>query len=106
MTLTEEDIEYFRGVLKQKVRNTAAIDKICDLALRGLATMPRPIEEAPKDGTSIILIDGRGATQGFWIPEIEESSDQPPYAAGWLSTLGDDMDPTHFIPLSALEVKP
>ena len=65
--ITKEQIEKFRdvtlfmckewaGALADK--NTSSFDytnSICDLALRGLETHPKPIAQAPRDGRKIIL---------------------------------------------------
>jgi hypothetical protein len=82
--------------------------EVRSLALRGLATMPRPIEEAPRDGTVILLITGELVTQGAWHEGVWVVS-VPPYSAEdfhnlmpWLSAGPLRFEPTHFAPLSAL----
>ena len=77
------------------------LDALCEMALGYLAMQPRPIAEAPKDGTWIL---GRWPTQTRWTFVIIQ----------WMYEGWHDQDgamcsilPTHFIPLSALQkVKP
>jgi hypothetical protein len=72
------------------------IKELCTLAKRGLATMPRPIAEAPKDGTEILGMTERGIHESVYWNEISRTW-RGPYT-------GLDLpSPTHFIPLSALE---
>lgn len=84
----------------------SAISEIETLTLRGLATSWRPIEEAVKDGSHYLL-----GHQGAWLGEGYWGSVRGNY--GWKHLHPDDerqdywMDsPTHFIPISALELKP
>ena len=87
------------------------IKDLCTLAKRRLATMPRPIADAPRDGTEVLLIRrtkyfpfiGVGS---FGIARAQDDG----YRAGlgqpnWLQydKIHLAADPTHFIPLSALE---
>jgi hypothetical protein len=78
------------------------VHEICTLALQALDMRPRPIAEAPKDGRSVILIDGKGATQGFWMEGVDSDHDTPGFPACWSNMSGDQMEPSHFIPLSSL----
>ena len=72
------------------------VDDLYTLAKRGLATMPRPIAEAPKDGTEILGMTERGIHESVYWNEISRTW-RGPYT-------GLDLpSPTHFIPLSALE---
>ena len=58
------------------------------LARRGAAVQWRPIEEAPKDGTHILVTNGKKQAATYWWP------------AGWMGTTHWGMnDPTHFMPL-------
>ena len=68
------------------------------LARRGAAVQWRPIEEAPKDGTCIMV----GA--GKWEPEVACWSDSV-WLTGWYcgggrsDSYGPSFNPTHFMPL-------
>ena len=108
--MTEEQVEAWRKAFSPNVTTNIAeinavkseIDKLCDLALRGLRTMPRPIEEAPKEGVEHCLVKGgsRGEQWRYYnfldMPfyRVEAANGTPILAA-----------PTHFIPLKALETE-
>jgi hypothetical protein len=105
MTLTREDIE--ARVKNAKSNGAATIGsaeliELCTLALSALEMQPRPIADAPKDGSSMILIDGKGAAQGFWMEEVDSDHDTPGFPACWSNMSGDVMEPSRFIPLSSL----
>jgi len=81
--------------------------RILALARRGAAVKWRPIEEAPKDGSVIMLRHGDYMTQGGWWKN-EWMVSVPPSAEGlmncdtWASLCQCPFTPTLFIPLSAL----
>lgn len=92
--LTAEDIEAIRvGYTPEKRFD---LTRLCDLALRGLATRKRPIEEAPKDGSPVLLLrGGHGWKQGYWSTVFDCWFIQ---GIGFIS----GGPPTHFIPLKSL----
>lgn len=69
---------------------------------RGRASGWQPISEAPKDGTSVLLSDGKQVTYGGWISAADqgaEPGEEHLIAAGWWSVDLSDNNPTHFLPL-------
>lgn len=114
-TDTHENDEQF--VERMRVRGAWApdsdISRLFDLALRGAAVRWRPINEAPKDGTWLLLADDRG---DFCKAKWEEAftttyhrDGNPPHTTErdisfWADRYGDfcPLTPTHFIPLTAL----
>jgi hypothetical protein len=119
MTLTREQIESWRAEFNRDpddMYSPGAIQELralCDLALAGLAVQPRPIEEAPKDGTWLLFF-GRNSTRQRMIPVVIAWS-PPGLGEGWRDSAGgasmDSLVATggDFIPLSALpkpEAKP
>lgn len=77
-------------------------DRLIALARIGASVMPRPIEEAPEDGTKILLMgNGPGfwATEGAWVGHASEWRD----ATSFTFKL---VEPHSWLPLSALQVKP
>ena len=107
--ITKEQIKYFFSKAR---REFGDCNDIKALALRGLATMPRPIEEAPKDGSYILAFGGE---HGSELSGHEyEVTHKGPTIVSWNGRdtwwepgeLCDYVWPTHFIPLSALEIEP
>jgi hypothetical protein len=73
----------------------AEVERLKPLARRGAAVKWRPIEEAPKDGEFVIIVEASGykhvgqfCESGYWRGNILDKS------GTW--------KPAHFIPLSAL----
>ena len=105
MTLTKERIEEIREQQFDDNGECSPDDEqlqLCDLALIGLAVQPRPIKEAPKDGSRILA---------WWDDKwriIYWKEDQGPrrygHFANWLpeATVAANLKPGPFIPLSAL----
>ena len=60
--ITKEDIESWRRHFKNYF-STPELEKICDLAIRGLEIQPEPIDQAQKDGTDILAFGGRRGSQ-------------------------------------------
>jgi len=72
----------------------------------------RPIEAAPKDGTSIILLIEGDAIQGKWEKVItKDGRDLSHWELIYLCSFGcgccagDNEPPTHWIPLPKLNLK-
>jgi hypothetical protein len=118
MTITKEQtamvdaelIATWREILKNRFSyQKDTVDELCDLALVGLAVQPRPISEAPKDGTVLILVWGDERVMGGWhegsndwcvsLPPPDELNDG---ATPWVAADNRTFNPTHFIPLSVL----
>ena len=78
---------------------------ICTLAKRGLATMPRPIAEAPRDGTDILVYYPSRLGAEKWSVRSWQRGDWGSVTEGWADCFMQikTEQPTHFIPLSALE---
>lgn len=103
MTLTFENIESIERaadqISKHGVDDPAIIIQLCTLAKRGLATMPRPIEDAPKDGTRFLAIgpskDYKGTT---YVWPCRWFDDEWTVVSMFLEN-----QPTHFLPYLALE---
>ena len=100
--MDEERIEEWRMAFSPNVTTNIAeinavkreVDQLCDLAIRGLRTMPRPIEEAPKDGTELVLyFSTKEKCFASWKDD------------GWWQTMdGEEVfGPSHFFVASALE---
>ena len=101
-----EGIPQPKGIHGQATFSTLSIESsdleaLCTLALRGLDTLPRPIAESDllddilgfcKDGSigKMRHISGNAYAQWIWEDEV-------------LADCDPDPQPTHFIPLSALE---
>ena len=106
-TLTREQIEWFFD----NCRTTPEMLAVKALALRGLDTVPRPIEEAPKDG-SVIYAFHRSAKRFVpcrWEIQLYHKVPRPfwSFIDGFWEFYSRNSQPTHFIPLSALpEPKP
>lgn len=67
----------------------------------------QPIETAPKDGTSVLLLIGEEAIQGHWvtyknIPSEWKVISLSSHGCGCCSS--DDPAPTHWMPLPVLPV--
>ena len=69
----------------------------------------RPIEEAPRDGTHVLLTNGADVAEGFWFEDPDRTrescySGDPDFegSEGWMD-IGGGMqpDPTHYMPLPA-----
>ena len=114
MTMTLELIEALEGDTDE----LAGLDEadrleLLGLAKRGLATMPRPISEAPKDGTLIArkyiyAIHPTGILKlAYWDDDQFGKRPRPfwNYMTGRTND-SRDYQPTHFIPISALDFKP
>ena len=64
----------------------------------------RPIAEAPRDGTQVLLsiVPGGHIDLGQWVCELRAIDDEPSSPAGWLGLQvfsPDLMNPTHWQPL-------
>ena len=83
--------EHFQNIDKQ------LIDEIHAIARRGLETQRKPIEQAPKDGSLVLLFLK-------YDKEIAAAVWKEKDGGGWWQTLGGGelYDPTHFIPLSTI----
>ena len=69
----------------------------------------QPIETAPKDGRSILLLNGDQVSYGGWISAADQGADvgeEYLIAAGWWSVDLSDNDPTHWMPLPTPPVPP
>ncbi len=73
------------------------------LALRGLATMLRPIEEAPKTGWTIVEDENGKVVPAIYECAYEGDSETEPYSAFWQTPNGASVYPKYFYDLSALE---
>ena len=65
----------------------------------------QPIETAPKDGTSIILFDGKMVSYGGWVSAADQGAEPEEefrIAAGWWSVDLHDNQPTHWMPLPSI----
>lgn len=117
-TLTREQIEETRNILLDRMVPEWCVDDehaafwrnrvkaAFALALRGLDTVPRPIEEAPKDG-SVIYAFHRSAKRFVpcrWEIQLYHNVPRPfwSFIDGFWEFYSRDSQPTHFIPLSAL----
>jgi hypothetical protein len=92
MTMTTGQIESWREFMSEHSEE-GEFNTMCDLALRGLATMPRPIEEAIIGERYLFFSHGKFRIVDTWCsPWLENHKNWPePF--------------THCIPLSALESK-
>ena len=103
--MTSETDEQFLKRLKldvkftvQQIMTLSDAVRLFALARRGAAVQWRPIEEAPKDGTCIMV----GA--GKWEPEVACWSDSV-WLTGWYcgggrsDSYGPSFNPTHFMHL-------
>ena len=110
-TLTKEQLEeFFAGISEAAYEkfgygiNTA----VHNLALHGLSVLPRPIEEAPKDGEVIMgLVGDLKCQTAFWnnrwcICAPNTKAEDFWGVEPWADLGPLPFDPTHFIPLSAL----
>ena len=119
--MTEKQIEQLRKHGNKNdlftITGHEDFDEFCDLALRGLRTMPRPIAEAPKDiGECLIFggsydceelpCEGYGLKMtGYAIAEQQKRENTQSSYTVWENTQNSNYtyEPTHFIPLKALE---
>lgn len=97
-TLTREQIEWFFD----NCRTTPEMLAVKALALRGLDTEPRPIEEAPKDGTKILAWWGGRWLITYWVSKSALPGWKYPAMEPIKVYDKSTWKPTHFIPLSAL----
>lgn len=75
---------------------------IRDLTAKLEAVKPRPIEEAPKDGSTVLASwDGRWV-ETYWVKRDKFEGWQRPSGMVVKAYAPDTWKPTHFIPLSAL----
>ncbi len=62
----------------------------------------QPIETAPKDGSDLLISDGKTVSQGGWISQIDQGADYEGQScapsAGWWS-VNCDTNPTHWMPM-------
>lgn len=74
-----------------------AEERVVDAIARALAVIDagdwQPIESAPKDGTPVLLFDGKGIHDGAWA--------NYPHMPCWDWKDGQTADPTHWKPLPA-----
>ena len=75
------------------------IKDLCTLAKSRLATMPRPIAEAPKDGTNILAFH---VPSKMWCIVFWSDFNEWFVITGSFNHVGEN-EFTHFIPLSELE---
>ena len=116
-TLTPEQLEATRDILLDRMVPEWCVDDehaafwrnrvkaAFALALRGLDTVPRPIEEAPDDedwtAETPMNFEGDG-----WTTAFSEESGKPLFFV-WQAKTDFGYETTHFTPLSALpESKP
>ena len=101
--ITKEELDGYKNdlLLGCKIPDSV-IYKICTLTIRGLEAQWRPIDQAPKDGTGVL-----GFAKGeygcfmhtmYWV--TEDSSFKKLETPFWYWPFA--INPTHFIPLSAL----
>lgn len=91
--LTKEQLEeFFKDAFNMCEIDSLVLSAIKALCLHGLSVLPRPIEEAPKDGSAMLLRVGNKWVMGYFFMV------QLGY---WLEKGGVSISPTHFIPLSA-----
>lgn len=74
--------------------STLDIKAAIDIAAeeRRLATEPRPIESAPKDGTVILGHDRNGWREMWWNEDMYEGD-------CWRDHADSEPNPTHWLPL-------
>lgn len=80
---------------------------LCNMALGFLAMQPRPISEAPKDGTHILAFFDDGITPQTTLHWFGPADLPGLRGGGWYVSVqeidsGRRYHPTHFIPLSSL----
>lgn len=79
------------------------LKEIARLALVGLAVQPRPIEEAPKDGTRILALWGGEWVITYWVHDrFGYNGWQIPSGMVVKANDRSAWQPTHFIPLTSL----
>ena len=63
----------------------------------------QPIETAPKDGTSILLVNNSGVSEGSWHSDMDHGADWEGQIglAGFCRADGKDQSNTHWMPLPA-----
>jgi hypothetical protein len=62
----------------------------------------QPIETAPKDGTNVLLFDGKAVGYGGWMSAEDQGAEPEEahlIAVGWWSVDLSDNSPTHWMPL-------
>lgn len=121
MMTDDELIEYFqsRGLLIAAYENDkmvgAGFDRLIALARIGAAVQPRPIREAPKDGTPIWgFLNDMGWRKLVWLNSVVRAEyngwtvneETEPCWAMEHDYGDDDWEPPIWLPLSALPVKP
>lgn len=107
--ITREEIENRQdGALAQAKEASAQGDRdwhlrtaaIFDYALAGLAVQPRPICEAPRDGTRVLGVNCEFGRTGIYVMWWGEYT--PDQIASWMNYEAQGYNPTHFIRLSSL----
>lgn len=99
MTLTKETIEAWRHTLCGPDLGTEELDEIFDMALNWLAVQPRPIEDAPNDGTKFLAFQ---KTSEGWEHYDCWWHQGPKDEQYWMDVSDSEPEPTHFIPLTSL----
>jgi len=79
--------------------NPVVLKALCTLALQALAMQPRPIEEAPKDGTRFLAFQ---KTSEGWEHYDCWWHHGPKDEQYWMDASDSEPEPSHFIPLTSL----
>mgnify|MGYP000892861350 CR=1 FL=1 len=102
--ITREGIEQLQDLFAAELEFVGRevhnkIEALCTLALQAEAMQPRPIEEAPKDGTKFLAFqktsEGWEHYDCWW--HIGPKDEQY-----WMDVSDSEPEPTHFIPLTSL----
>ena len=82
------DMEWLHNHDREAALPPEKLARLFALARRGAAVQWRPIEEAPKDGTHILVTNGKRQAAAYWWPAV------------WMGTTHCGMnEPTHWMPL-------